>query len=67
MRIALAPALALVAAAAGCGKRAAGDDLAGLDLAEASLRVRALVRDCAGLGDALDRLSRSRFSGRALA
>ncbi len=57
----------------GCGKAAVDRDvgraneLAQLDLAEASIRVRAMVDGCPGLARALDQLSRSTLTGRPLA
>jgi tetratricopeptide (TPR) repeat protein len=60
-------ALALVISAA-CGRTGARpDDLASLDLAEASVRIRAMVDGCDGFNRALDRLSASGISGRSLA
>ncbi|MBA3395014.1 MAG: hypothetical protein H0T89_20375, partial [Deltaproteobacteria bacterium] len=66
MRVALVLVLVI-----GCGRSADPDrearELARIDLAEAAVRIRALVTDCSGFTRALDRLSRSTISGRSLA
>ncbi len=66
MRVALVLVLVI-----GCGRSADRDrearELARIDLADASVRIRALVTDCSGFARALDRLSRSTISGRSLA
>jgi hypothetical protein len=60
-------ALVLLISAA-CGRSGEpADDLASLDLAEASIRIRGMVGGCEGFTRALDRLSASRISGRSLA